>query len=74
VVWRWPPRAKRSFTRGVSGPTARWVAEVAKVVGSCHQAVIAWGVIYNLSSFVFLLFAKNGFPRLSGDPYGCPLQ
>jgi hypothetical protein len=27
-----------------------------------------------VSSFVFLLFVKMGFPRLSGDPYGCPRQ
>jgi hypothetical protein len=64
------PRARRGF-----GGTAL-AAEVARAVGSCHQAVIAWGVIYNL--WVHLCFyylqKKMGFPRLSGDPYDCPRQ
>jgi hypothetical protein len=44
VVRRWAPRAKRSFARGAPG----LAGEVARAVGSCRQAMIAWDVIYNL--------------------------
>jgi hypothetical protein len=74
VVRHRAPRARRSFARGVSGPTSWRVTEVARAVDSCHQAVMAWGVIYNLwVRLCFYYFAKKWvFPRLSGDPYGCP--
>jgi hypothetical protein len=62
--------------KGCWGRPFWWAAEVARAVGSCHQAVIAWGAICNMwvySCFV-ICERKWVFSRLFRGPRGCPYR
>jgi hypothetical protein len=69
------PRARRGVARGVPRPVSWWAIAISLGRGPFHFGPRPHGACFLGSvarSFVFYYFSKKGFPRLLGDPYGCP--
>jgi hypothetical protein len=70
------PRARRRPARGVPRPTSWWAVAASLGRGPFHfglrpqRSVFFWGSWR--VRLRFIIFRKGGFPRLLGDPYGCP--
>jgi hypothetical protein len=68
------PLAGRRLARGVLRSVVSWAAAASWVVGpSLVQG--ARGACFAACGFIclpFIIFRKGCFPRLLGDPYGCP--